>query len=179
LGPAAHRTNQPRLPRRNELYHAAGYFGGIKKVVQSTGLIDDLADVSDQFTHRLVTLSRLFSQSTVNHRRQPRWYLLVELHRSCMRLGEQRADNVRGRPPRERNLPGRHFVEDTAEGKDVASVIYAFAPGLLRRHRGGRAHHLARHRQMRVGLILIALEQPGKAEVKHLRLALRRDDDVA
>ena len=75
----------------------------------------------------------------------------------------------------ERPLAGEQLVEDDAEAVDVAAGVdrVRLAAGLLGRHVGRRAEHLAvgRHRRV-VGVAL------GQAEVHEVRLAVGVEQDV-
>src|ERR1019366_7706264 len=89
----------------------------------------------------------------------------------------------------ERNPPGGHFVEDGAQGEQIATPVEFFSASLLGRHIGDGAYRGAWHRQMRRrhrrrlasrGLHYRApvIGQFGQPEVQDLRLSSRSDEDI-
>ena len=77
--------------------------------------------------------------------------------------------------------PCDHFIEDHAEAPDVGTVIDRLAAGLLRRHVGGGSHHDALSRAGNRGHVrLVRGRRPhlGEAEIEHLHVIARADEDV-
>ena len=74
----------------------------------------------------------------------------------------------------ERGASRHHFVEDDAEGVDVAAGVDAHALGLFRREVGGGAHD-----RSGLGQALLGVDGPGDPEVRDLDGSLFGDEHVA
>ena len=109
-------------------------------------------------------------------RRQPG--IQVE-HRQRRAIEDGVGQHARG-VAAERAAACGNFVQDDAERKQIRALIERFPSHLLGRHIGRRADRGSRvgqrrHRRRRRGLVV---DELGDAEVEHLHVAARRNDDV-